>query len=123
MTQIPPCYELLYFRRSPSKRSAHQGRNAEVVPGVLCVLAKAAGILAPSASSSPTSAFCVPADPSAQLQLQRLPRLGRRTRAMTYVITQPCIGTKDASCVEVCPVDCIHATDDTDQYFINPDEC
>ncbi len=27
---------------------------------------------------------------------------------MAYVITQPCIGTKDASCVEVCPVDCIH---------------
>ena len=26
---------------------------------------------------------------------------------MAYVITQPCIGTKDASCVEVCPVDCI----------------
>nr|AAB25795.1 7Fe ferredoxin, 7Fe Fd {N-terminal} [Bacillus schlegelii, ATCC 43741, Peptide Partial, 23 aa] [Hydrogenibacillus schlegelii] len=22
-----------------------------------------------------------------------------------YVITEPCIGTKDASCVEVCPVD------------------
>ena len=42
---------------------------------------------------------------------------------MAYVITQPCIGTKDASCVEVCPVDCIHASDDSDQYFINPDEC
>ncbi len=27
---------------------------------------------------------------------------------MTYVITQPCIGVKDASCVDVCPVDCIH---------------
>ena len=42
---------------------------------------------------------------------------------MTYVITQPCIGTKDASCVEVCPVDCIHSTDEAEQYFINPDEC
>ncbi|MEA2514650.1 MAG: hypothetical protein QOF33_3057 [Thermomicrobiales bacterium] len=42
---------------------------------------------------------------------------------MTYVITQPCIGTKDASCVEVCPVDCIHSDDNADQYFINPDEC
>ena len=42
---------------------------------------------------------------------------------MAYVITQPCIGTKDASCVEVCPVDCIHSTDDADQYYINPDEC
>ena len=31
---------------------------------------------------------------------------------MTYVIVEPCIGVKDASCVDVCPVDCIHATDD-----------
>jgi ferredoxin len=43
--------------------------------------------------------------------------------AMAYVITQPCIGTKDASCVEVCPVDCIHSDDNAEQYFINPDEC
>lgn len=48
---------------------------------------------------------------------------------MTYVITQPCIGQKDASCVEVCPVDCIHPTpdepgfDESEQLFINPDEC
>jgi len=42
---------------------------------------------------------------------------------MTYVITQPCIGVKDASCVEVCPVDCIHSTDEDEQYYINPDEC
>lgn len=27
---------------------------------------------------------------------------------MTFVITEPCIGTLDTSCVEVCPVDCIH---------------
>ena len=26
---------------------------------------------------------------------------------MTYIITQPCIESKDASCVTVCPVDCI----------------
>lgn len=48
---------------------------------------------------------------------------------MTYVITQPCIGTKDASCVEVCPVDCIHPTPDEAQFesaemlYIDPDEC
>lgn len=42
---------------------------------------------------------------------------------MTYVITEPCIGVKDASCVDVCPVDCIHATDDDPQYYIDPDEC
>ena len=27
---------------------------------------------------------------------------------MTFVITEPCIGTKDSACVDVCPVDCIH---------------
>ncbi len=42
---------------------------------------------------------------------------------MAYVITQPCIGTKESSCVEVCPVDCIHSDDAAEQYFINPDEC
>jgi len=31
---------------------------------------------------------------------------------MTYVIAEPCIGTKDKSCVDVCPVDCIHGNDD-----------
>ncbi len=42
---------------------------------------------------------------------------------MPYVITEPCIGVKDASCVDVCPVDCIHSTDDDPQYYINPDQC
>ncbi len=42
---------------------------------------------------------------------------------MPYVITEPCIDTKDASCVDVCPVDCIHTTDDAPQYYINPDQC
>lgn len=42
---------------------------------------------------------------------------------MTYVIAQPCIGVKDASCVEVCPVDCIHSEDSEEQYYINPVEC
>ncbi len=40
---------------------------------------------------------------------------------MIYVITEPCIGSKDASCVEVCPVNCIHEAED--QYCIDPDEC
>jgi ferredoxin len=40
---------------------------------------------------------------------------------MTYVITEACIGVKDASCVDVCPVDCIHPGED--QFFIDPDEC
>lgn len=42
---------------------------------------------------------------------------------MTYVITEPCIDTKDASCVDVCPVDCIHSTEDDPQYYINPETC
>jgi NAD-dependent dihydropyrimidine dehydrogenase PreA subunit len=48
---------------------------------------------------------------------------------MTYVIYDPCIGTKDASCVEVCPVDCIHPTPDEpdfeehEQLYIDPEEC
>jgi NAD-dependent dihydropyrimidine dehydrogenase PreA subunit len=40
---------------------------------------------------------------------------------MPFVITEPCIGVKDRSCVEVCPVDCI--VEGEDQFFINPDEC
>lgn len=27
---------------------------------------------------------------------------------MAYVVTKPCIGTVDRSCVEVCPVDCFY---------------
>ncbi len=42
---------------------------------------------------------------------------------MPYVITEPCIGVKDASCVDVCPVDCIHSSDEAPQYYINPDQC
>ena len=42
---------------------------------------------------------------------------------MAFIITDPCIGVKDATCVEVCPVDCIHTTDDADQYYIDPEVC
>ncbi len=42
---------------------------------------------------------------------------------MTYVITEPCITVKDASCVDVCPVDCIHTSDDNEQYYIDPEVC
>ncbi len=48
---------------------------------------------------------------------------------MTYVIAEPCIGTKDASCVEVCPVDCIHPKKDSADHapatmlYIDPDSC
>ena len=43
---------------------------------------------------------------------------------MTYVITEPCIDVLDKSCVEVCPVDCIHYEEGTDRMeYIDPDEC
>jgi len=43
---------------------------------------------------------------------------------MAYIITSPCIGTKDRSCVEVCPVDCIHDDGDEDlMLYIDPAEC
>jgi ferredoxin len=35
---------------------------------------------------------------------------------MAFVITSACIGTKDTSCVDACPVDCIHPKKDNDQY-------
>ena len=44
-------------------------------------------------------------------------------RTVAYVICQPCIDVKDASCVEVCPVDCIHTDDAANMYYIDPDEC
>ena len=48
---------------------------------------------------------------------------------MAYVITEPCIGTKDSACVDVCPVDCIHPRKDEAAFesatmlYIHPDEC
>jgi NAD-dependent dihydropyrimidine dehydrogenase PreA subunit len=48
---------------------------------------------------------------------------------MPHVIAEPCIGTKDVSCTQVCPVDCIHPTKDeadfetSDQLYIDPDTC
>jgi NAD-dependent dihydropyrimidine dehydrogenase PreA subunit len=46
-----------------------------------------------------------------------------------FVITAACVGVKDASCAEVCPVDWIHPAPDeeghaeAEQLFIDPDEC
>jgi ferredoxin len=58
---------------------------------------------------------------------------------MAYVVTEPCIGTKDRSCVEVCPVDCFFNNKDPElnkkvgkppakegdvgMLVIHPDEC
>jgi ferredoxin len=43
--------------------------------------------------------------------------------SMTYVITESCIGVKDGSCADVCPVECIHTMPGDHMYFIDPDEC
>src|SRR3990172_3456075 len=40
---------------------------------------------------------------------------------MAYVVAEPCIGTKDRACVEVCPVACFYENED--QLFIHPQEC
>jgi NAD-dependent dihydropyrimidine dehydrogenase PreA subunit len=48
---------------------------------------------------------------------------------MTHIIAEPCVGTKDTACVDVCPVDCIHPTKDEpdfescDMLYIEPDTC
>jgi NAD-dependent dihydropyrimidine dehydrogenase PreA subunit len=52
-----------------------------------------------------------------------VPAVRLKCRFVAYVITQPCIGVKDASCVEVCPVDCIHTDDAAEMYYIDPEEC
>ena len=48
---------------------------------------------------------------------------------MPFIITDPCIGTKDTACVDVCPVDCIHPRKDEAEFeaatmlYIHPEEC
>jgi NAD-dependent dihydropyrimidine dehydrogenase PreA subunit len=40
---------------------------------------------------------------------------------VTYIIAEPCIDIKDLSCVDVCPVDCIHEANRI--LVIDPEEC
>jgi NAD-dependent dihydropyrimidine dehydrogenase PreA subunit len=48
---------------------------------------------------------------------------------MPHVICEPCVGCKDSSCWQVCPVDVIHPTPDepdfatTEQLYIDPVGC
>ena len=48
---------------------------------------------------------------------------------MAYIINEPCIGEKDTSCVQVCPVDCIHPAPGEEGHetasilYIDPNEC
>jgi NAD-dependent dihydropyrimidine dehydrogenase PreA subunit len=66
-----------------------------------------------------------------RLTLWRRPRgvAHRREGVVAYIIAEPCIGTKDTACVDVCPVDCIHPRKDEPEFaaaemlYIHPDEC
>ncbi|MEM8733852.1 MAG: ferredoxin family protein [Planctomycetota bacterium] len=40
---------------------------------------------------------------------------------MAMVVTQPCIGCKDKSCLVVCPTECFH--EDSQMVYIHPEEC
>lgn len=48
---------------------------------------------------------------------------------MAYTIAEPCIDVKDTTCVDVCPVDCIHPRKDEPEFanvkqlYIDPIEC
>src|SRR5919106_2200660 len=48
---------------------------------------------------------------------------------MPFIITDPCVDTKDTACVDVCPVDCIHPRKDESEFaqatqlYIHPEEC
>tara|TARA_B100000287_G_scaffold401604_1_gene421803 strand:- start:1515 stop:1817 length:303 start_codon:yes stop_codon:yes gene_type:complete len=58
---------------------------------------------------------------------------------LTYIIAEPCVGTCDTACLDVCPVDCIHGPFDREgagletkasgfnpadkMLYINPEEC
>ena len=60
-----------------------------------------------------------------------IPRVwpGIAETGVAYIICEPCIGTKDSACVDVCPVDCIHpgkeesGFDSAEMLYIHPDEC
>ena len=44
---------------------------------------------------------------------------------MSYVVTEKCLGERYATCVEVCPVDCMHPGEYKGEVFlvIDPDSC
>ena len=89
----------------------------------------------PEATVGPRAQGAVPERSTYNPPSPRTPAVGicnehtRNQNVMAYVIAEPCIGTKDNSCVEVCPVDCIHPTPDepdynkVDQLYIDPEEC
>jgi ferredoxin len=40
---------------------------------------------------------------------------------MTMVVTEPCKGCKDKSCLNNCPTECFY--EDAEMLYIHPDEC
>src|SRR2546428_11768720 len=61
--------------------------------------------------------------------MRRTPNQNRRPASMPFIITDPCIETKDTACVDVCPVDCIHPRKDEPEFaqatmlYIHAEEC
>ena len=41
---------------------------------------------------------------------------------MAYIIAEPCVGTCDTACVDVCPVDCIHGPEDPENCAMEAKE-
>src|SRR3954463_8056576 len=81
-----------------------------------------------------------PAETATHRTRARLPLAMRRCHPLStlntdiitpvaYIICEPCVGTKDTACVDVCPVDCIHPRKDepafeaAEMLYIHPDEC
>lgn len=42
---------------------------------------------------------------------------------MPHIIVEACIGVKDGTCADVCPVDCIGTTPEAPMFYIDPDRC
>jgi ferredoxin len=63
------------------------------------------------------------------LRIGRAATITSMMNGLAYIICEPCIGTKDTACVDVCPVDCIHPRKDEVEFaaaemlYIHPDEC
>ena len=123
-------------RADPAQRMAKGGRVGEVADRELDVhpvRPDPAGVAYQAAHGLPP-----PDEPAEHRRAEQAGGTGQEQhraeatptmRAMAYVIAEPCIGTKDNSCVEVCPVDCIHPTPDEPDYdkvemlYIDPEEC
>ena len=79
--------------------------------------------------SVPTTAAAPATDQNVRVILRACTKYQFREKCVAYIICEPCVGTKDTACVDVCPVDCIHPRKDepefqsVDMLYIHPDEC